>query len=99
VLRDFTPIPYTTLFRSFIEDKNTILPIDAAIQSNLRETTTRVLASLTPREERILRMRFGIGMNKDHTLQEVGQQFSLTRERIRQDRKSTRLNSSHVAIS
>jgi RNA polymerase primary sigma factor len=68
----------------FIEDKNTIPPIDAAIQSNLRETTTRVLASLTPREERILRMRFGIGMNKDHTLQEVGQQFSLTRERIRQ---------------
>jgi RNA polymerase primary sigma factor len=68
----------------FIEDKNAILPIDAAIQSNLRETTTRVLASLTPREERILRMRFGIGMNKDHTLGEVGQQFSLTRERIRQ---------------
>src|SRR5467141_3765537 len=68
----------------FIEDKNAILPIDAAIQSNLRETTTRVLASLTPREERVLRMRFGIGMNKDHTLQEVGQQFSLTRERIRQ---------------
>jgi RNA polymerase primary sigma factor len=68
----------------FIEDKNTILPIDAAIQSNLRETTTRVLASLTPREERILRMRFGIGMNSDHTLEEVGQQFSVTRERIRQ---------------
>jgi RNA polymerase primary sigma factor len=67
-----------------IEDKNAILPIDAAIQSNLRETTTRVLASLTPREERILRMRFGIGMNTDHTLQEVGQQFSVTRERIRQ---------------
>ena len=67
-----------------IEDKNAILPIDAAIQSNLRETTTRVLASLTPREERILRMRFGIGMNTDHTLDEVGQQFSLTRERIRQ---------------
>ena len=67
----------------FIEDKNAIPPIDAAIQSNLRETTTRVLASLTPREERVLRMRFGIGMNKDHTLQEVGQQFSLTRERIR----------------
>ena len=66
----------------FIEDKNAIPPIDAAIQSNLRETTTRVLASLTPREERVLRMRFGIGMNKDHTLQEVGQQFSLTRERI-----------------
>ena len=68
----------------FIEDKSAILPIDAAIQSNLRETTTRVLASLTPREERIIRMRFGIGMNADHTLEEVGQQFSLTRERIRQ---------------
>ena len=61
-----------------------MLPIDAAIQSNLRETTTRVLASLTPREERVLRMRFGIGMNTDHTLEEVGQQFSVTRERIRQ---------------
>jgi RNA polymerase primary sigma factor len=68
----------------FIEDKNAILPIDAAIQSNLLETTTRVLASLTPREERVLRMRFGIGMNTDHTLEEVGQQFSVTRERIRQ---------------
>src|SRR5262245_24902959 len=68
----------------FIEDKNAILPIDAAIQSSLRETTTRVLASVTPREERVLRMRFGIGMNKDHTLEEVGQQFSVTRERIRQ---------------
>jgi RNA polymerase primary sigma factor len=68
----------------FIEDKNAILPIDAAIQSNLRETTTRVLALLTPREERVLRMRFGIGMNGDHTLKEVGEQFSLTRERIRQ---------------
>src|SRR5262249_44001779 len=68
----------------FIEDKNAILPIDAVIQSNLRETTTRTLASLTPREERIIRMRFGIGMNKDHTLEEVGQQFSVTRERIRQ---------------
>jgi RNA polymerase primary sigma factor len=68
----------------FIEDKNAILPIDAAIQSNLRETTTRVLALLTPREERVLRMRFGIGMNGDHTLKEVGRQFSLTRERIRQ---------------
>jgi RNA polymerase primary sigma factor len=68
----------------FIEDKNAILPIDAAIQSNLRETTTRTLASLTPREERIIRMRFGIGMNKDHTLEEVGHQFSVTRERIRQ---------------
>ena len=68
----------------FIEDSNAILPIEAAIQSNLRETTTRVLASLTPREERVLRMRFGIGMNTDHTLEEVGQQFSVTRERIRQ---------------
>lgn len=68
----------------FIEDKNAILPLDAAIHSNLRETTTRVLASLTPREERVLRMRFGIGMNTDHTLEEVGQQFSVTRERIRQ---------------
>ena len=68
----------------FIEDKNAILPVDAAIQSNLRETTTKVLASLTPREERVLRMRFGIGMNTDHTLEEVGQQFSVTRERIRQ---------------
>src|SRR5881394_1581108 len=68
----------------FIEDKNAILPIDAAIQSNLRETTTRVLASLTAREERVLRMRFGIGMSTDHTLEEVGQQFSVTRERIRQ---------------
>ncbi len=68
----------------FIPDHNAILPIDAAIQSNLRETTTRVLASLTPREERVLRMRFGIGMNTDHTLEEVGQQFSVTRERIRQ---------------
>ena len=67
-----------------IEDKNAVLPIDAAIQSNLRETTTRMLASLTPREERIVRMRFGIGMNSDHTLEEVGQQFSVTRERIRQ---------------
>ncbi|MGE0726144.1 MAG: RNA polymerase sigma factor RpoD [Alphaproteobacteria bacterium] len=68
----------------FIEDKNAVLPIDAAIHANLRETTTRVLASLTPREERVLRMRFGIGMNTDHTLEEVGQQFSVTRERIRQ---------------
>ena len=68
----------------FIEDKNAVLPVDAAIHSNLRETTTRVLASLTPREERVLRMRFGIGMNTDHTLEEVGQQFSVTRERIRQ---------------
>ena len=68
----------------FIEDKNAILPLDSAIQGNLKETTTRVLASLTPREERVLRMRFGIGMNTDHTLEEVGQQFSVTRERIRQ---------------
>ena len=68
----------------FIEDKNAVLPIDAAVQSNLREVTTRVLASLTPREERVLRMRFGIGMNTDHTLEEVGLQFSVTRERIRQ---------------
>jgi RNA polymerase primary sigma factor len=68
----------------FIEDKNAVLPLDAAIQANLRETTTRVLASLTAREERVLRMRFGIGMNTDHTLEEVGQQFSVTRERIRQ---------------
>jgi RNA polymerase primary sigma factor len=68
----------------FIEDENTILPIDAAIQSNLREATTRVLASLTAREERVLRMRFGIGKNTDHTLEEVGLQFSVTRERIRQ---------------
>ncbi|WP_118134899.1 RNA polymerase sigma factor RpoD [Oceanicella sp. SM1341] len=68
----------------FIEDKNAVLPLDSAIQQNLKETTTRVLASLTPREERVLRMRFGIGMNTDHTLEEVGQQFSVTRERIRQ---------------
>jgi RNA polymerase primary sigma factor len=67
-----------------IEDKDAVQPIDATIQSNLRETTTRVLASLTPREERIIRMRFGLGVNSDHTLQEVGQQFSLIRERIRQ---------------
>ena len=68
----------------FIEDKNAVQPLDAAIHANLRETTTRVLASLTAREERVLRMRFGIGMNTDHTLEEVGQQFSVTRERIRQ---------------
>jgi RNA polymerase primary sigma factor len=68
----------------FIEDKNAVIPVDAAIQANLKETVTRVLASLTPREERVLRMRFGIGMNTDHTLEEVGQQFSVTRERIRQ---------------
>ena len=68
----------------FIEDKNAVLPLDSAIQENLKETTTRVLASLTPREERVLRMRCGVGMNTDHTLEEVGQQFSVTRERIRQ---------------
>ncbi|RVT98715.1 RNA polymerase sigma factor RpoD [Rhodovarius crocodyli] len=68
----------------FIEDKNAVIPLDAAIQSNLREATTKVLSSLTPREERVLRMRFGIGMNTDHTLEEVGQQFNVTRERIRQ---------------
>ncbi len=68
----------------FIEDKNAVIPVDAAVQSNLKETVTRVLASLTPREERVLRMRFGIGMNTDHTLEVVGQQFSVTRERIRQ---------------
>ncbi len=73
-----------SLLGDFIEDKNAILPIDVAIQSNLRETTTGVLASLTPREERIVRLRFGLGINSDHTLEEVGQQFSLTRERIRQ---------------
>jgi RNA polymerase primary sigma factor len=69
---------------NFIEDKNAILPLDAAILSNLRDTTTRVLSSLTPREERVLRMRFGIGMSTDHTLEEVGKQFKVTRERIRQ---------------
>jgi len=81
-----TPIGDEEDFRlgDLIEDKNAILPIDAAIQSNLRETTTRVLASLTPREERVLRMRFGIGMNTENTLEVVGQQFSVTRERIRQ---------------
>jgi RNA polymerase primary sigma factor len=68
----------------FIKDENAVIPIDAAIQSNLRQTTTKILSSLTPREERVLRMRFGIGMNSDHTLEEVGQQFSVTRERIRQ---------------
>ena len=68
----------------FIEDKNTVIPLDAAIHTNLRDTTTRILSTLTPREERVLRMRFGIGMNTDHTLEEVGQQFSVTRERIRQ---------------
>src|SRR5262249_51216442 len=68
----------------FIEDKNAVLPLDAAIQANLRETTTRVLATLTPREERVLRMRFGIGMNTDHTREEVAHQFSVTRKRTRQ---------------
>ena len=68
----------------FIEDKNAVQPLEAATLANLREATTRVLATLTPREERVLRMRFGIGMNTDHTLEEVGQQFSVTRERIRQ---------------
>lgn len=83
----------------FIEDKNAILPVDSAIQSNLRETTTRVLASLTPREERVLRMRFGIGMNTDHTLEEVGQQFSVTRERIRQiERKPCASSSIRAAL-
>jgi RNA polymerase primary sigma factor len=68
----------------FLEDKNSVIPLDAAIHTNLRDSTTRVLSSLTPREERVLRMRFGIGMNTDHTLEEVGQQFKVTRERIRQ---------------
>jgi RNA polymerase primary sigma factor len=83
----------------FIEDKNAILPIDAAIQSNLRETTTRVLASLTPREERILRMRFGIGMKADHTLQEVSQQFSVSRERIRQIEAKALRKLKHPSLS
>ena len=68
----------------FIEDKNAVQPLEASIQNNLRETTTRILSTLTPREERVLRMRFGIGMNRDHTLEEVGRQFNVTRERIRQ---------------
>jgi RNA polymerase primary sigma factor len=68
----------------FIEDTNAVLPIDAALQKNLRDSTTKTLATLTPREERVLRMRFGIGMSSDHTLEEVGQQFNVTRERIRQ---------------
>ena len=68
----------------FIDDQNAVIPLDAAIQENLKEQTTQILSSLTPREERVLRMRFGIGMNTDHTLEEVGQQFSVTRERIRQ---------------
>ena len=73
-----------SLGNSFFEYKNALIPIDAAVKSSLRDTTTRILSSLTPREERVLRMRFGIGMNSDHTLEEVGQQFSVTRERIRQ---------------
>ena len=86
---DFRLKPLSATRRSshlgdFIEDQNVILPIDAAIQSNMRDITTRVLASLTPREERVLRMRFGLGLNTDHTLEEVGLQFSVTRERIRQ---------------
>jgi RNA polymerase primary sigma factor len=83
----------------FIEDENAVLPIDAAIQSSLRETTTRVLASVTPREERVLRMRFGIGMNKDHTLEEVGLQFSVTRERIRQIEAKTLRKLKHPSRS
>ena len=71
-------------FRDFIEDKNVVKPLDAVVNSNLREITSQVLSTLTPREERVLRMRFGIGMNSDHTLEEVGKQFSVTRERIRQ---------------
>src|SRR5258708_4467782 len=83
----------------FIVDKNAILPLDAAIHANLRQTTTRVLASLTPREERVLRMRFGIGMNTDHTLEEVGQQFSVTRERIRQIEAKALLKLTHPSPS
>ena len=83
----------------FIEDKNAIIPVDAAIQANLKETVTRVLASLTPREERVLRMRFGIGMNTDHTLEEVGQQFSVTRERIRRSRRRRCASSSTRAAA
>ena len=75
---------YFPIARDFIEDKNALQPLDTAIQSNLSESTTKILASLTPREERVLRMRFGVGMNTDHTLEEVGLQFSVTRERIRQ---------------
>ena len=74
----------TSQLGDLIEDTSAIMPIDAAIQSNLRDTTTLMLASLTPREERIIRMRFGLGTNSDHTLEQVGQQFSVTRERIRQ---------------
>ena len=83
----------------FIEDKNAILPLDSAIQDNLKDTTTRVLSSLTPREERVLRMRFGIGMNTDHTLEEVGQQFSVTRERIRQIEAKALRKLNHESIS
>ena len=82
----------------FIEDKNAVIPLDAAIQANLRETTTRVLADLTPREERVLRMRFGIGLNTDHTLEEVGQQFSVTRERIRQIEAKALRKLKHPAV-
>ena len=82
----------------FIEDKNAVIPVDAAIQANLKETVTRVLASLTPREERVLRMRFGIGMNTDHTLEEVGQQFSVTRERIRQIEAKAAARCTHRAM-
>ena len=81
----------------YIQDDNAVIPIDAAINSNLRQTTTKILSSLTPREERVLRMRFGIGMNSDHTLEEVGQQFSVTRERIRQiEAKALRLSLIHI---
>jgi RNA polymerase primary sigma factor len=83
---------------TFIEDKNAVLPIDAAIQANLRETTTRVLASLTAARGKVLRMRFGIGMNTDHTLEEVGQQFSVTRERIRQIEAKACASSSTRAV-
>jgi RNA polymerase primary sigma factor len=77
-------MPLEKIRKTLKKDKSATLPIDAAIQSNLRETTTHLLAPLTPREERIVRMRFGLGVNSDHTLEEVGQQFSVTRERIRQ---------------
>src|SRR6202000_2431778 len=83
----------------FIEDKNAVLPLDAAIQANLRETTTRVLASLTPREERVLRMRFGIGMNTDHTLEEGGQKFSVPRELIPQIEAKALRNLKHRSRS
>src|SRR4026208_1273834 len=83
----------------FIEDKNAVLPIDAAVPASVRETTPRGLASRTPREERVLRMRFGIGMNTDHTLEEVGQQFSVTRERIRQIEAKARRELKHPSRS